>query len=1013
LALSVSQLRIEISANASGVNNAISGVETRLKGLGSAAGTLGTALVGGIAGGAVVAGIGAVTGAIGGLGDGLIGANSRLEQARAVMTAFTKDAGLANDIIQTLSKEADITPFDTADMIEAGKSLISVAGGSKDALMGLVKEAEILAALNPAEGLQGAAFALKEAVSGDFTSIIERFNLSRSSINKFKAEGKEGIDVVRAAMKEMGADASLVEGLANTFEGRRSSVEAFFNEFKRRVGEGIFEKLSEAMGGLLNTVNESGPGLLDFATNVGKGLGELTGKVIAFATQIPGLLTRALDTIKNIPVGALGGGAGLIAQFAMKALGLGPEGVVTLGDAVKAFTDALPGIIGGIQKAIADVQIGFESGGVAGGAGTTAGIIAKMLGLTPEAVSEISLTVGNIVTQVSGALDSLKAIFFGGDEAQGELQLATILNEAFGPDAASTIVGTVQVIKDTIDGLGATIATFTAGFREGGITEAIHSVFGPEAAAAVGSLMASIQSFGATVGDVFVNQVLPALGQFKDFIGPAMVPVLQGFATLIGASVVVGIQALSVALNAVTFVLGNTGTAFSILGGLADLMKIAIETATTAIGTKFDELGTAANTLQTNVGKAFSDLGTAASTMATTVGQFFSDLGTGANTAKDNVITAFNQLKGGAETALSNMGQAIRDAINGIALWAGGLAANIGKSVVDGLVGSLNAGAKAVGDAASALGTKVQEGLGSIIRPGSPSKMAEEMGEAVAQGLALGMNRNHGDVAAAAEALAAEVYDMGPLTGEELGRAIAKIFTTDFIDEAYKLPALIRNLGIDVIDEVHRLPPMLAEALERGFSQVKGGSFAEALEASLTSDEISWKDVVDQWFGTQFRWEVERMAEAGGLSVTAAIATAMRENSDPIADAVTTWAPVLAAAARSTGEVAAESFQNGWAESMRQFNPQNSFDFLDQRDFEHWQDQKRGFGVLPSYTSSDPKVQQDMRTALGPTYTSSPGTTPVVVNIGLDNFRATQSAIVHMEQGRTTDRTRTRIRAAR
>lgn len=51
-----------------------------------------------------------------------------------------------------------------------------------------------LAKLNPAEGLEGAAFSMKELLSGDYTSIVERFNMGRSMIQNSEAlkAGKAG-----------------------------------------------------------------------------------------------------------------------------------------------------------------------------------------------------------------------------------------------------------------------------------------------------------------------------------------------------------------------------------------------------------------------------------------------------------------------------------------------------------------------------------------------------------------------------------------------------------------------------------------------------------------------------------------------------------------------------------------------------------------------------------------------------------------------------------------------------
>ena len=42
---------------------------------------------------------------------------------------------------------------------------------------------------------------LREAASGDFASIIERFNLPRSEINKLKAQGVPALESIRRVMK--------------------------------------------------------------------------------------------------------------------------------------------------------------------------------------------------------------------------------------------------------------------------------------------------------------------------------------------------------------------------------------------------------------------------------------------------------------------------------------------------------------------------------------------------------------------------------------------------------------------------------------------------------------------------------------------------------------------------------------------------------------------------------------------------------------------------------------------
>jgi hypothetical protein len=143
----------------------------------------------GLAMGAAFAGVNAAMSAVRdtvvSIRQSFLGYNQQMENAVTQMTAFTKSATTAAEIVQRLQKEADITPFDTGEMIEAGKSLVAVARGSADELMRLVKVAEILAAIDPVQGLRGAAYALREAMSGDFRSVAARFEISREAIHRF------------------------------------------------------------------------------------------------------------------------------------------------------------------------------------------------------------------------------------------------------------------------------------------------------------------------------------------------------------------------------------------------------------------------------------------------------------------------------------------------------------------------------------------------------------------------------------------------------------------------------------------------------------------------------------------------------------------------------------------------------------------------------------------------------------------------------------------------------------
>jgi hypothetical protein len=215
-----------------------------------------------VAGGIIAADV------IGRIGSGLAGVaaegfnfNRAVENATARLNAFTKDSAVSAGILEDLRIEASKTPFAFEEMANAGAALLPVANQLDMQLMDLVETAEILAASNPAEGLEGAAFALKEAASGDFASAIERFNLSRSTINALKEEGVPNMEIIARAMAEMGLDMDLVGNLATTFDGRMSTLKDTITTAAGAFSQPIFDFLSNQIFGLQGTLDENMPAI--------------------------------------------------------------------------------------------------------------------------------------------------------------------------------------------------------------------------------------------------------------------------------------------------------------------------------------------------------------------------------------------------------------------------------------------------------------------------------------------------------------------------------------------------------------------------------------------------------------------------------------------------------------------------------------------------------------------------------------------------------------------------------
>lgn len=235
--MGTSQSKLELIVNAR--DNA-SGVLARIGG--------GLSSLGGIATSVAIGGLAAVAGGLAAIGTVGLSFNSQIEQVTARLNAFTKDGAETARILEQIKAEAAKTPFEFQEMANATANLMSSAKQANIPLMDLIKTSEILAASNPAQGLEGAAFSLKEALSGDFVSIVERFNLPRQRLKELKEEGVPAMEAISIAMREMGLDSSLVSNMAETAAGRWSTLKDTFVNLAGTVTQPIFDTFSAGLG---------------------------------------------------------------------------------------------------------------------------------------------------------------------------------------------------------------------------------------------------------------------------------------------------------------------------------------------------------------------------------------------------------------------------------------------------------------------------------------------------------------------------------------------------------------------------------------------------------------------------------------------------------------------------------------------------------------------------------------------------------------------------------------------
>ena len=127
-------------------------------------------------------------------------------------------------------------------------------------LVELNKLAMRLSKLNPAEGLDGAVFSLKELMSGDYTSVAERFNISRSALKDSEARNAGLKGDINGFVKGMDKLLNKQNMSQKTFEKMLDSPAAKWNRlvntFKFNLGKAGQAGL-QAFGPFLDMLNKA------------------------------------------------------------------------------------------------------------------------------------------------------------------------------------------------------------------------------------------------------------------------------------------------------------------------------------------------------------------------------------------------------------------------------------------------------------------------------------------------------------------------------------------------------------------------------------------------------------------------------------------------------------------------------------------------------------------------------------------------------------------------------------
>ncbi|RDZ07195.1 hypothetical protein C3744_27720 [Priestia megaterium] len=214
-----------------------------------------------------------------------IGEAMKMEQSQVVIDAMFDDKKLSKQYQNMMNSFAIKSPvLDSSEMFANSKSFISQSKDVKQ-LEKMWNLTERLVAVDPKQGVEGAVLAMKELMSGDSQSMVERFEMPRKALNDIKnLPLNEQLAALDKLYNKMGMTNKLVTSMGSTSLGYINQIkEALAGKF-RAVGFEALKSLKPIIVDIKNAVSE---GALDgFFNSMGRAFAFLGSEASKFANYI-------------------------------------------------------------------------------------------------------------------------------------------------------------------------------------------------------------------------------------------------------------------------------------------------------------------------------------------------------------------------------------------------------------------------------------------------------------------------------------------------------------------------------------------------------------------------------------------------------------------------------------------------------------------------------------------------------------------------------------------------------
>jgi hypothetical protein len=187
-----------------------------------------------------------------------------LEDVQATVKAVVGDVATYNEIVAAAREQQRRFGTSLADSIAQLGGLAQAARSSGVSVQALADVAQRLLLIDPSAQFEDAAIALREALSGDMTSLAERFELPRSALRSLADEGMSGAEklaLLDQLLTEMGATTEALDARTQIAAQSYREFGAALEGFQLAAGSALSRGFAPLIDGLTWVTEQATVGL--------------------------------------------------------------------------------------------------------------------------------------------------------------------------------------------------------------------------------------------------------------------------------------------------------------------------------------------------------------------------------------------------------------------------------------------------------------------------------------------------------------------------------------------------------------------------------------------------------------------------------------------------------------------------------------------------------------------------------------------------------------------------------